>query len=356
MRRRPRGVRCCGGEPVTTEQSLLNEVAHLIEEYREASLPSVSRGPRHVERWVSQFPPDSRGSILRDMSAQFGHYFVTRSQAILQIEQMLDAVASHYDGGIRATGVIPGYGSRSQQYWTSVAERTATSKYGNELCRELARARHFLIIDDCTYTHTSLTGQLRKLIDAPFLRPGCTLHLCFFATHTREPTAPPERKARFDLAHQVAQIESRGVSVTLSFTFRFKNWRTDPKRFDLYWPRQLGEDALLAKYVSTLMSRPGIPLFRPATAVGDGFAFDDESSRTLTEWEFVRAGLKILDGTKHWGTIIRPMGWDPLPTLGFGAVFSTFRNIPNTAPLALWATYGGWYPLLPRLTRPSELL
>ena len=37
-------------------------------------------------------------------------------------------------------------------------------------------------------------------------------------------------------------------------------------------------------------------------------------------------------------------GWG----LGFGAMTVTFRNCPNTAPLALWMEAGGWTPLFKR--------
>ena len=36
------------------------------------------------------------------------------------------------------------------------------------------------------------------------------------------------------------------------------------------------------------------------------------------------------------------------PSFGFGVLFATEFNVPNNAPLVIWAETSNWYPLLPR--------
>jgi hypothetical protein len=53
---------------------------------------------------------------------------------------------------------------------------------------------------------------------------------------------------------------------------------------------------------------------------------------------------------------MRPLGYDYLKSLGFGAILVTYRNIANNCPLALWwgdpnkaYPLNAWYPLFPRI-------
>lgn len=54
---------------------------------------------------------------------------------------------------------------------------------------------------------------------------------------------------------------------------------------------------------------------------------------------------------------ISPIDYDFFDSLGFGAMFITYRNIANNCPLALWwgapnspedHPFSKWYPLFPR--------
>jgi hypothetical protein len=327
------------------QASLLREVAGLVHEYRAGQVPEPT--DKHVGAWLDQFEKlgfgaDTQETILLDLSSQFYHYHATRAETEDWIVQILDGLESHNPGGIPKTFLIANE-TRGQRHWGTKARSIAHSGFTARFCTDKTQATAFLLIDDATFTGKSACSQLKSLREHQFIPAGAQLHVSVFARHTREPDSSKPANRTYSVSAQLDHFARDGVETWTGTTFQFDNrrWRRD--RYHCYWPCLLGEDELLGLYVhETLGARsPNIPLFRPPSAAGDGFAFESESTRPITEWAFLIAGLRMIHRTRHWdaSTGIRPMGWDTLPSLGFGAVFSTYLNVPNTAPLVLWADY-----------------
>ena len=74
--------------------------------------------------------------------------------------------------------------------------------------------------------------------------------------------------------------------------------------------------------------------------------FATHDGRVALEQAFVKAGVKIRNQSPL-NDYQRPLGNIVMESMGFGALFATYRNCPNNAPLALWAG-SPWIPLLPR--------
>ena len=86
--------------------------------------------------------------------------------------------------------------------------------------------------------------------------------------------------------------------------------------------------------------------------------FSSETGRQALEREMLLAGMRIRSFCQEPSPAMRPLGRGYFG-LGFGSMIVTYRNCPNTVPLALWwgdsnehpdHPFSKWYPLLPRRT------
>jgi hypothetical protein len=80
--------------------------------------------------------------------------------------------------------------------------------------------------------------------------------------------------------------------------------------------------------------------------------FSNETARELLERMFWNAGLDCLENCTNLSANVRPLGYCSAGgknKTGFGSLFATYRNCPNNAPVALWASEP-WFPLLRRRT------
>lgn len=116
---------------------------------------------------------------------------------------------------------------------------------------------------------------------------------------------------------------------------------------DCYSPAAIPENEDVAAWVNK--GNVQLPALR--TGTGTGRFFTSDAARRTIESEFLIAGTRILarnrnlQQKKH----MRPLGnttW-PWAPLGIGVPIVTWRNCPNSAPLALWAE-GIVDPLFPR--------
>ena len=102
------------------------------------------------------------------------------------------------------------------------------------------------------------------------------------------------------------------------------------------------------------------PVLRPANAMPTTGIFYSAQTRDVLEAEFLRVGCELLARCRQSLASMRPLGFSRMPTLGFGVVFTTYRNCPNNAPLAMWwsaptAQGDAWYPLMPRRTAATTI-
>jgi len=93
----------------------------------------------------------------------------------------------------------------------------------------------------------------------------------------------------------------------------------------------------------------------------DSKVFSDEQSRIVLESELLKVGFKLITYTDYdaggeiHSKLRYPLGFASGGFgLGFGAMTITFRNCPNTVPLALWMEAGGWTPLFRRKLNAAD--
>src|SRR5262249_19169147 len=136
-------------------------------------------------------------------------------------------------------------------------------------------------------------------------------------------------------------LAERNIRATYWFFLKFHNRPWDGEFFDCQWPRELTGDELVDEYIRGLRERCEGKTFRPRIFRPDGVPrkerfFSSADGRAVVERAFLRAGANIVSWSQQQKAEIRPLGYEKLESLGFGALFVSYRNIPNNCPLALW--------------------
>jgi hypothetical protein len=164
-----------------------------------------------------------------------------------------------------------------------------------------------------------------------------------------------------DRLEKVVESSSKKIEIKYWRAATFENRKSARAESDVLRPMILPDDPSLTAYLDSLKGEK-YP-FEPRLAGGKLRIFSSEDSRQLLEREMLLAGAKILTDWGSHSKSIRPLGFSPFG-LGFGSMVVTFRNCPNTCPLALWwgdpkadtnSLLGKWYPLFPRKTYSQYL-
>jgi hypothetical protein len=118
-------------------------------------------------------------------------------------------------------------------------------------------------------------------------------------------------------------------------------------RADCYFPSEIPDNEELSSWREEM----GVTQITLRTVKTTGRFFSSDDSRKVIESEFLIAGARILANNHYLNPrkYMRPLGntiWSSAP-LGLGVPIVTWRNCPNSAPLALWAE-GIGVPLFPR--------
>jgi hypothetical protein len=121
---------------------------------------------------------------------------------------------------------------------------------------------------------------------------------------------------------------------------------------DVLRPTHIPNDPAVQAYVQAMRYPPTL---RQPGSLGTNALFATDAGRILLEDEFLKAGARIRQMCPNLGATQRPLGHITLDTLGFGSLIVTFRNCPNSAPLALWVGEP-WYPLFPRTTNSQTAI
>lgn len=279
----------------------------------------------HVYRWLDQFPTGARKPLLAALVPVLrrGYYPAER------IGRVVRALA----------GRSLAEGRTARGFWSSVrALQLGVPGHSQEvlhkmLCREVGR-RHsialdtgaregeeFVVFDDFLFSGTCIVETLRDWLHDPAVRQR-RVHLVFLALHTYGLA-----RAHRELTRAAAEA---GKEVDL-----------------VWWHDQRIEDAPGAATADVL--RPG-PVCPPSVI------FPAPALAVLAE-ALLPAGLRIMERIADPPFYLRPLGFQGIPSEGFGTLLSTYRGCPNHAPLALWfgdpsgqaePPWDAWYPLMPR--------
>jgi hypothetical protein len=338
----------------TYRQNLLESIATTIADYRHGEIYAMT--PDHVNRWVDQFNRDEQLTILAEMDRILKIYYVSRQKAKDIIRR---ALTSHKIFGTHPARVIARTGflriqrkGSSQDELLTLADEVTQAEYGISItsCGESPVA--YIYLDDCLFSGNTVRYDLKQWL--PEAIRGTTVYLIFLAAHNRG----------LSYLQQRLDAEAKIYDVSLDYRkwYKFNNLPQDTERFECLWPCEISGDELVDTYIQQVRDRCqgknfSPRLFRPSGVPTKETIFSSPEAREVVEGAFLKAGAYIVSLAKSPKPEMRPLGYEYLESLGFGAIFVTYRNIANNCPLVLWwgdpsfpssHPVSKWYPLFPR--------
>lgn len=335
---------------MTERAELLASIAATITPYRAGEIPVPT--PDHVDRWASQFSPSNQLVLLREYNHVIEQSFITK-------EDLIGWLGSLLTNNELLLGRSP------QEFWQKVkflrVQRDGVSQLAmlkllegqlsEKLNLKLQDCGHaegdYMYLDDIMCTGNRVASDLEQWIakEAP---QNARLHVVLAVSHTG---------AEFYLTNTRLKkaVDASGKKIELKFCpyLNLENRLRYNADADVLWPAVLPDDAAVRAYVESFR-RP----YTFRTVGGKSPLFSTEEGRQVLESEFLVAGMKIRSQIASPKDVLRPLGFSQFD-VGFGSTLATYRNCPNTSPLAIWWGEGAqsgamqWYPLLPRKTYSS---
>lgn len=341
--------------------ALATNIVAIAADY-EGETPGSMNAAR-VIRWATQFPEEHQQPILAEMAHVLKRCYISKDRMIA----FLDGLT----GNPKLTGGDP------QEFWSRVElldiqERGASQRDMVALLKERLEAHGlppepaadvdtFVYLDDAIFTGNHLFRDLGKWIKNTAPGKG-TVHIITAALHTSG-----HYRALISKKENLNTIaKDAGKKIT------FHCWRLDEleiedRRYfinasDVLRPKSAPNDACVTTYVADLdneLKAAGAKYgntfgltWRAGNAIGPRKLYSSPAARNLLEDQMLIAGCRVREMCPHLGNSARPLGYQFLANLGFGALVVTYRNCPNNTPLAWWAG-DPWYPLFPRRTNST---
>jgi hypothetical protein len=324
--------------------SVINSIVSRVSDYRVGDIDAFDYD--HVERWIEQFADICDGSeqliILQEIDRMLQKYYVSSKEAKAFIELVLETkeltggfVENHREIeflDIQRNG-------KSQKELLSLLDEVMEEKYNISRDDCNLTPKKYIYFDDCMFSGNTLIYDIKDWIEDAV--PNSELHFVFFGLYVK------------GLRYSNKKIKEWADEKNIKLTY----WKIHEFGADQHCkPFVVTGDRLIDEYVATIDERYQGGLFRTSKINKEGL-FSSENARNVVEKAFLRKGSYIITLPRNQKREMRPMGYDKLQTLGFGAMFVTYRNISNNCPLVLWwgdPSYddthplGNWYPLFLR--------
>lgn len=335
---------------MSTRTQLVAELATIVADYRRGEVPPMNAA--HVERWLKQFEPAAQDPVLAETVHALRSTYISRDEAKGFLANLVTnaSVAGPDPASFWANSVVRDIqlGGSSQRDLLEVFGEVLKDQLGLMLDRCPQVAERIIYLDDGVFSGSRTQADLSAWIAQQAL-PTSEIYIITMALHTGGQWFA---QGRIDKA---AAAASKRVSQRWRRAIELENRLAHKDTSDVLWPARLPVDPLVDAYVKTLDAAGFHPAktLRTGSSIGAIKIFSTPASRDWLEQEFLKAGVKIRDMCTNLPQSCRPLGFTGLKTLGFGSTFVTYRNCPNTTPLAFWVD-APWYPLFPRKTNTES--
>lgn len=326
-----------GGVPDMMESC--DKLATLIKDYRSGEIAAPDGA--HVRQWIEQFSANVREPILTEMIHVFGKSYASRAS----VTQFLKAVVSSkkFAGDDPATfwkGVSflrLQQAGNSQREMLDLVDVALNDAYGFASADCGNNPHTYVYLDDGVFSGGRIKGDLIRWIqhDAPV---SAKVAVIVMAEHMGGSYFARTR------IQKAANSAGKEIEVKIWHAIQIEDRRAYIENSDVLRPKVIPIEA--QAYVNSFQYQP---VLRTLANVGGKGFFSSGDARNLVEQEFLKGGIVVRDRCPLLPDQMRPLGCTLLQTTGFGTMFVTHRNIPNNAPLVLWAG-DPWYPLFPRKT------
>jgi hypothetical protein len=331
--------------------TLLERLAGWIGDYRAGEIERPDAG--HVARWVGQFDPAERDAVLAETAYALGQFYYPRRAVEGWLDRLIDDpgfAGADPSNFWRSVGFLKlQRRSRSQHQMLELLNQCLRRRLGFEAGRSAPANGVFLYLDDGIFSGNQVRWDLRNWMLTGGMR-GVTVRIVAVGVH----------RSGHQWADQgIASLaRDRQIRVEWWSLREIEDRRSHLSRSEVLRPTFLPDDEYVASWRAHFEKRGGRFVPRPAGGPERVGPFSSEAGRQMLEQAFLRKGAFIFALPQSPDPDMRPLGYSRFASVGFGTLFTTWRNCPNNAPLVLWwgDPFQGhpldlWYPLLPRRIR-----
>lgn len=295
----------------------------------------------HVDRWVKQFPKDKQLPILFELDHVLRTTYFSKARVHRSLSYL--ALSEHFAGpwpaefwtrtallDIQITG-------ESQRRLNSVLRAILSDRLGVSPARP-EDAQSFVYLDDSIYTGKTAIDDIRLWLGPSRSLHNITLNVITLAYY---------QHSKDDLAALLPAFASNiGKRATVHF------WTNSTlyghvqalNTTDLIQPKKGSSDTVASELPEGMLAKAKL---RESSAESPNRLFSSEAGRDALEQGLLWAGAHLYPRFRNLQNTISPLGFGGYNSLGFGNLFLTYLNCPNTCPTALWSRHS-WYPLFPR--------
>ena len=341
--------------------SLSQSICVTLADYRQGEIPA--RTPADVDRWISQFDKTDRDIVLQETDTLLKKHYVSGNAAsafidsIWKTPKLMGASAASTVGGFKFLDIARK--GASQKAMLALARSSLKLALGLDLdtCGKSPTA--YVYIDDCLFSGNTVVHDLKDHI--PNLVKNSVLHMVFLGGHNGG--------IRYIDKALGSVLAKRGIKhhVWTIPTHTFQNLPWESGAFQPMWPTEVKGDKFVDGYVARVQKacegKAFTPrVFRPQVRATED-VFSSPAARQAVESAFLRKGAFIVAQCQDPKDSMRPLGYEYLTSLGFGALIVTYRNVANNCPLALWwgdptasksHPLSKWFPLIPRRSNQAS--
>ncbi len=284
----------------------------------------------HVERWVHQFEPDEREVVVEGTKnlLTFGYFSRCRAHALVQ-QFLFDENVFTMEPQIGWLDTKFLSIQRHGQSQTAANTLAADIMYkDDDLCINDCGTSpsQYVYLDDFLFTGNTLLYDLLQRL--PNVEHPRNLYVFLYGGHSQGLNYV--RKRFYE--HSVAELWNLQIMCSTVCS-------NDPSGvYEGLWPVDHQCDAATQSFIQRLQTHSlHTPrLFRSAFNHKRDRIFASNEQRHVVEKAFLRKGAYILSHCQEPKHEMRPLGFEKLESLGFGATLVSYRNVANNCPLALW--------------------
>lgn len=311
-------------------------ISRVIEDYGQGVFGKLDSN--HVRKWLDQF--DNHEVVAHETANILEKYYLREDQFVKFLRILMVYIRA--DIGFDFTIIQPQNKNKSQSFMMDLLKNKEKEFFEVFPAFDINNIKKNIIyIDDFIFSGQTLVSDFKGFLSTNSSVCDVTIHIITIGRYGYN--------ANKTLLYLNNLYKNRNIEFTVKTV----------KYFILKDSLQLSErslkDEMISQYISTNLNDNKIyPRRRESDLISNA------NHRVIYETEMARAGIKIINLCRNPNAVMKPLGYSYFG-LGFGSTLFSYRNCPNTAPLAFW--WGDpnpdnnnenhplrkWYPLMQRI-------
>lgn len=311
----------------------IERISKVIENYGQGVFGKLD--VHHVRKWLDQF--DGHHDVIAHETANIlEKYYVTEENIKDFADKILNHVREKWHDNFT---IIETQGkNKSQSLIIKLIKDTGIS---NEFFDVDNLKENIIYLDDFVFSGNTLTSDLKSWLNKN--------------PNIRNITVQVMTIGRYN--HQMKNAVGYLTNIYKERNITFFSTSLTPFCFSDNF--QLNSNSLNNEIVDMyICNNLGGAIVHPR--VRGGYLITNRTNREIYETEMAKAGIRIINFCREPSKVMKPLGYSYVG-LGFGGALFSYRNCPNTTPLAFWwgdpnpsnnddnHPFRKWFPLMQRI-------